>query len=189
VEIRAPYSTAGLVVLASSHHGPEGHFLPSTGAPPGPAHDHLRDPESATAWLRPRREFQVPPGRPSAVELATLRALRGAVQALVAGRVGEYRRRTAALLGRARFRLSRGGRLEPSGRGWTAFAQGMLVPLVELERERARLKRCHNARCRWLFLDVSDNGSRRWCSLTCGNRMKVRAFRARASQRARPSDP
>ncbi|WP_419723185.1 CGNR zinc finger domain-containing protein [Sphingobium aromaticiconvertens] len=37
--------------------------------------------------------------------------------------------------------------------------------------------------CRWIFLDRSKPGSRRWCSSTgCGNRQKTRASRARRSR-------
>ncbi len=34
--------------------------------------------------------------------------------------------------------------------------------------------------CRWLFLDMSKNHTRRWCNMkVCGNRMKARRFQAR----------
>jgi predicted RNA-binding Zn ribbon-like protein len=37
--------------------------------------------------------------------------------------------------------------------------------------------------CGWLFLDVSKNGRRRWCSMEgCGNRAKARRFAARRSR-------
>lgn len=50
-----------------------------------------------------------------------------------------------------------------------------------------RLKLCLNGRCRWAFVDESRNLSRRWCSSdACGNLMKVRAFRRRASARKAP---
>jgi predicted RNA-binding Zn ribbon-like protein len=40
-----------------------------------------------------------------------------------------------------------------------------------------RLKMCGN--CRWLFLDRSRNGSRRWCSMDeCGVHTKMRRYRA-----------
>lgn len=46
-----------------------------------------------------------------------------------------------------------------------------------------RLKACADPDCRWIFLDRSKPGSRRWCSSTgCGNRQKTRAYRARRSQ-------
>ncbi|AJZ57123.1 hypothetical protein OI25_7746 [Paraburkholderia fungorum] len=38
----------------------------------------------------------------------------------------------------------------------------------------SKLKRCANDECKWLFVDDSKNGSRRWCSMSsCGNRAKA----------------
>jgi predicted RNA-binding Zn ribbon-like protein len=38
----------------------------------------------------------------------------------------------------------------------------------------ARLRRCANDKCLYLFVDDSRNGMRRWCSMsTCGNRAKA----------------
>ncbi len=43
------------------------------------------------------------------------------------------------------------------------------------------IKDCGDPTCRWLFLDVSKNHTRRWCDMkTCGNRMKARRHHARA---------
>jgi predicted RNA-binding Zn ribbon-like protein len=37
-----------------------------------------------------------------------------------------------------------------------------------------RLRMCANEKCRWLFIDDSKSGTRRWCSMnTCGNRAKA----------------
>jgi predicted RNA-binding Zn ribbon-like protein len=42
------------------------------------------------------------------------------------------------------------------------------------------IRTCGSAACRWLFLDMSKNHSRRWCDMkVCGNRTKARAFQAR----------
>jgi predicted RNA-binding Zn ribbon-like protein len=54
----------------------------------------------------------------------------------------------------------------------------------------ARVHRCADDRCGWLFLDLSPTGRRRWCSMAdCGNRAKARRHYARgqrtASKRAR----
>jgi predicted RNA-binding Zn ribbon-like protein len=47
-----------------------------------------------------------------------------------------------------------------------------------------RLRACANDGCRWLFVDRSPAGRRRWCDMrTCGNRAKVARHRAR---RVRP---
>ena len=39
---------------------------------------------------------------------------------------------------------------------------------------RARVRRCGNPQCLYLFLDDSKSGTRRWCSMSsCGNRAKA----------------
>ncbi|MGK5641104.1 CGNR zinc finger domain-containing protein [Streptomyces sp. URMC 126] len=46
--------------------------------------------------------------------------------------------------------------------------------------EAARLKRCAEHGCAWVFWDTSKNRSRRWCSMrVCGNRAKARRYAAR----------
>ena len=43
-----------------------------------------------------------------------------------------------------------------------------------------RLRICANDGCRWLFVDRSPTGRRRWCDMrTCGNQAKVARHRAR----------
>jgi len=38
-----------------------------------------------------------------------------------------------------------------------------------------RVRQCANDSCRWLFLDASRNGARRWCDMrACGNQAKAR---------------
>ena len=42
-----------------------------------------------------------------------------------------------------------------------------------------RVKACAEPGCRWAFLDLSRNASRRWCDMAeCGNRAKNRTWRA-----------
>jgi predicted RNA-binding Zn ribbon-like protein len=44
----------------------------------------------------------------------------------------------------------------------------------------SRVKQCAGSECGWLFLDLSKNGSRRWCEMeVCGSRAKARAYYAR----------
>jgi predicted RNA-binding Zn ribbon-like protein len=39
---------------------------------------------------------------------------------------------------------------------------------------RDRVRQCANPQCRWVFLDDSKSGNRRWCSMaSCGNRAKA----------------
>ena len=48
----------------------------------------------------------------------------------------------------------------------------------------SRIKVCAEPNCRWAFLDLSRNGSRRWCDMSeCGNRAKNRAWRGRQGRR------
>ena len=51
-----------------------------------------------------------------------------------------------------------------------------------LSAERSRLRVCEGAGCGWFFFDRSKAGRRRWCDMElCGNRVKVRSYRARVS--------
>lgn len=46
--------------------------------------------------------------------------------------------------------------------------------------EITALKQCGGAECGWIFLDTSRNHRRQWCDMRdCGNRAKVRRFRAK----------
>lgn len=59
---------------------------------------------------------------------------------------------------------------------WVAAAD--LVAALATRPDRVR--GCANPRCVLWFLDVSKNGSRRWCSMeVCGNRAKVGRFNQR----------
>jgi predicted RNA-binding Zn ribbon-like protein len=52
--------------------------------------------------------------------------------------------------------------------------------LAELDGRWDRFRICHDPGCTAVFYDRSKNKSGRWCSMSsCGNRAKVRAFRAR----------
>lgn len=45
-----------------------------------------------------------------------------------------------------------------------------------------RMRECEADHCEGLVLDLSRNGSKRFCSVRCGNRMNQVAFRERASE-------
>ena len=45
-----------------------------------------------------------------------------------------------------------------------------------------RLRACEADDCEGVVADLSKNGSKRFCSTRCGNRMAVRAYRARAHE-------
>jgi predicted RNA-binding Zn ribbon-like protein len=72
---------------------------------------------------------------------------------------------------------------------WASAEQHAEIPLWKLAQAASDLlvssdaeliKDCGSPTCRWLFLDLSKNHTRRWCDMkTCGNRMKARRFQAR----------
>ncbi len=72
---------------------------------------------------------------------------------------------------------------------WSGAEQQAEIPLWKLaqaasdllvSRDAQRIKDCGDPTCRWLFLDLSKNHTRRWCDMkTCGNRMKARRYQAR----------
>jgi predicted RNA-binding Zn ribbon-like protein len=55
-----------------------------------------------------------------------------------------------------------------------------LVDVIRTD-ETARLRACAAADCDGLLMDLSRNGSKRFCSVRCGNRMNMIAFRERAA--------
>lgn len=58
-----------------------------------------------------------------------------------------------------------------------------MVDLIRTD-ELSRLGVCADDRCTGLVLDLSRNRSRRYCSVACGNRNSVAAFRARRAASA-----
>ena len=75
---------------------------------------------------------------------------------------------------------------------WAAADQAADLPLWMLAQSAADLlvsrdahlvKDCGDPTCRWLFLDLSKNHTRRWCDMKiCGNRMKARRHQARLEE-------
>ncbi|MCO1655124.1 CGNR zinc finger domain-containing protein [Pseudonocardia sp. S2-4] len=62
--------------------------------------------------------------------------------------------------------------------GWAAgMATGLAIVLGGPAVERLGL--CRAPRCDRAYLDTSRNGTRRFCSTACQNRVKAAAFRAR----------
>lgn len=55
-----------------------------------------------------------------------------------------------------------------------------LIDVIRMNETR-RLRVCAADDCTGLFVDLSRNGSKRFCSVRCGNRVNMTAFRARRS--------
>jgi predicted RNA-binding Zn ribbon-like protein len=58
-----------------------------------------------------------------------------------------------------------------------------LVDVIRTD-EMGRLRSCEAEDCDGVLLDLSRNGSKRFCSIRCGNRMNMIAFRQRAAGEA-----
>ena len=65
---------------------------------------------------------------------------------------------------------------------WTAICAAGLAEMIG-DGEAQRLGTCEREDCGRVYVDVSKNASRRFCSLTCQNRVKVATFRERAGKR------
>lgn len=65
---------------------------------------------------------------------------------------------------------------------WTAICAAGLAEMIG-DGEAQRLGTCERVDCGRVFVDVSKNASRRFCSLACQNRVKVATFRERAGKR------
>lgn len=153
--------------------------------------DRMRDPKDAAiflhsvvSWWRAHTDsisWTMPSGPIPRDALGRMRQMRDAVQALAEGdRVG-YERRVKALAGHYTYRLdSKSRTMRSTARGWDFFIAGLLPALAELGEHSDRLRHCANEECQWMILDTTRNGSRTWCHSTlCGNKMRVRRFRAR----------
>ena len=152
--------------------------------------DTLRSRDDAHAWLVAEG---LPAGdRLEEAELARLIDFREGLRALLASRsetgaVTSDTLRALAQLAESAQLVVRFGpdgkpRLEPA-RGSDPVIAALLADISEAvgDGSWSRLKVCANDACRWAFWDASRNHSGVWCTMAvCGNRMKGRAFRARA---------
>ncbi len=171
-------SRTDLLWVANTSHGPAGHWhaRPRDGAPD---HDHLATPADAAEYLAAHR-VAVPAGLPDACALADLGTIREMVFRLAEPDREPLTPRGRELLGAARFELSADGAVRSAALGWPGFCEDLLIPLLALIPDRARISRCSNPGCRLLFEDLSRNHGRRWCdSAACGNRDRVRRSRRR----------
>jgi predicted RNA-binding Zn ribbon-like protein len=169
--------------------------------------EHLPDADALLAWLRERKLIS---GRGYAAELTRLRRdpeetarrlerfrhLREVLHA-VAAEVTERGHPTIDQLRLLNHILRHGLHyhqlaMDPDGTRYT-FAQvgdrldqaraTVASSLAQFLADDApsRLRVCANDGCRYLFIDRSPTGRRRWCDMrTCGNQAKVARHRARA---------
>jgi predicted RNA-binding Zn ribbon-like protein len=74
--------------------------------------------------------------------------------------------------------------------GRSASVEALLAPVLWstwdllVGPRRAKVRRCANDQCLWLFVDESKSGTRRWCSMaSCGNRAKAHRHYRRKTKR------
>jgi predicted RNA-binding Zn ribbon-like protein len=158
--------------------------------------DHVADGASLGTWLADHTvcdrasASRLQRAMPQFRELRTL--IRDVVERLADGRrptTAQVRRLNEELRGGLHYHQLR------SGAGGARYTIGQVGDDVELLRatiagslaqylahdDARRLRVCANDGCRWLFVDRSPAGRRRWCDMrVCGNRAKVARHRARA---------
>ncbi|MQY13899.1 hypothetical protein SRB5_40560 [Streptomyces sp. RB5] len=158
--------------------------------------DEIATPAALTSWLHARGLLApAEPAVPPATHAAYL-ALRAGLRERLGAHVGDTPdaalvEASDAVLAAQPVVVTTGGGLVPAP-GLPADRR----PLAELAiawsgltatGEAARLKRCAEHTCGWVFRDVTKNRSRRWCSMRiCGNRNKSRAYAARARAASTP---
>lgn len=157
--------------------------------PAGPSYeDLLADLPSAQAWLTEAligwahaRELDAPALELTDSDLPRLRRLRGEIRAMVEGGGGAGAAPTAQL----DLVVAADARLEIRPRGrkasdWIASATLGECLTAQLTDRFSRLKVCANPDCRAAFFDRSRNRSGQWHDVKiCGNRINLRASRAR----------
>ena len=150
--------------------------------------EELADPAGLAGFLTETGLAQAP--EVSAADVSRVVEAREALRALLFHNNGvpagqaELDRLNAAFSGAAsevRFAEGSAAVVPRGGAVEGALAQlAMIVRDAMLSGEWARLKACPDEECQWAFYDRSRNRSRTWCNMQeCGNRAKVRAFRAR----------
>ena len=81
-----------------------------------------------------------------------------------------------------RFDTSGAVEVVPRAQDYEGTLAALLVPVAyaALDGTWQRVKACDDDDCLWAFYDSSRNRSGRWCDMAvCGNRTKVRTYRAR----------
>ena len=66
---------------------------------------------------------------------------------------------------------------------WSAICAEGLASMISADKA-SRLGICERVECGRAYVDLTRNGSRRFCGLNCQNRVKVAAFRERSRMRA-----
>jgi predicted RNA-binding Zn ribbon-like protein len=144
--------------------------------------DQLTGPAALKRWLADRHLLSSG-ARVTAANVRAARELRDLLRELLAGDADTARTLTA-LARRHPLVVSFEG--DPTLQAPTGGVPGFLAAVVgacaaaAIEGRWARVKMCAAPDCRFVFYDRGRNRLGRWCAMeACGNRMKMRTFRAR----------
>ena len=154
-----------------------------------PARDYLERPDDLAMWARHAAGLEIDTDEAVLERVLALRETVDAIFRAITLGGGETRGGTApppgALADLIAAHAAHPGRLVRAGdRFELSWDRDIVGPLaaaaVDLLRgdQLDRLQVCEA--CPWLFLDLSRNHSRRWCSMNvCGGTLKMRRYRAR----------
>jgi predicted RNA-binding Zn ribbon-like protein len=156
--------------------------------------DELASTAGLSGWLVARGLLDTPaPAGEQQLERAL--RLRDALRAaMLANNGGKQHERDIAELedvarrGELAVRFATPGamRLQAGASGVDGALASLLVPVAHAMQDGTwqRVKACPASDCHWAFYDRSRNRSGRWCEMAvCGNRTKVRTYRARSPRR------
>jgi predicted RNA-binding Zn ribbon-like protein len=154
--------------------------------------DALASPEGLHQWLVERELLEDGGPALAASDQRVAIRLREALRALMLENNGEAADSGAAeelevtaLRGQLGVHFGADGSvaIRPTAPGFPGALAALLVPVADARRDGSwhRVKACRADDCQWAFYDRSRNRSGVWCEMAvCGNREKVRAYRARA---------
>jgi predicted RNA-binding Zn ribbon-like protein len=153
--------------------------------------DRTQTPAEMTEWLQEQGLRPGPAPTLSEAEHRQALELRESLRAVLhahthraASPAAEQRLEDVAQRGQLAVRFGPSGGVEvvPRAQGNDGALAGLLVPVAyaALDGTWQRVKACDDDGCLWAFYDSSRNRSGRWCDMAvCGNRTKVRSYRAR----------
>lgn len=153
--------------------------------------ERIPDPETLGRWFVASGLLSVAP-EVDAQDLHRARRLREAVHVLISGTPPDADAVATLNAEAARPDLAPQLNVDAEGRltatGFEGHAASALATIardaVRLlgSRAAARIKECQHPDCSLVFLDETQSGRRRWCSMDrCGNLVKVAAYRSRRS--------
>ncbi len=158
--------------------------------------DSIERAETLATWLRERKLLEAGETLTES-DHANAIALREALRALMLANNGEpgderagRELELAARRGELGVHFDPGASvsLRPRAAGGDGALARLLVPVASAFADGSwrRVKACRSPDCQWAFYDRSRNRSGVWCEMAvCGNRTKVRTYRAQASRERR----